>query len=93
MNNTNEISLEEIYFADVFIIEKCLSTYHHGLYKDFKKVVNNDSRDAFKINAKAYKAQLLGRMLSQEESESIDNILDYPERHSEHSSFFIISKR
>jgi hypothetical protein len=92
MRDINEMSLEEVYFVDEFTIGCYLSSNDNKLWtnfnKYFKKVVNNDSREAFKINARVNKARLLGRALSQEEHAAMDEILDHPERRSTHSSFF-----
>lgn len=84
-------SLEDISGFESFVITSHISSYHHkimyGLSKNFKKIVKNESKEAFKINAKAYHATVTGRPLTQRSSELFDDIVDHPEKLKIESQF------
>ena len=77
-------SIEEISSFESFVITSYLSSYHHkmmyGLPKNFKKIVKNDSKEAFKVNAKVYHSTMTGKSLTQRSSELFDDIVDHPEK-------------
>lgn len=78
-------SLDEISSLESFVITSHLSPYHHRWWKDiakggFKKVIKNESKEAFKINVKAYHTVFTGQPLSQRSSELFDDIVDHPEK-------------
>lgn len=77
-------SLEEISSLESFVITSHISSYHHkmmyGLPKNFKKIVKNDSNEAFKINAKAYHSSVTGKFLTHRSSALFDDIVDHPEK-------------
>ncbi|MBC7751735.1 MAG: hypothetical protein H7Z73_08455 [Candidatus Saccharibacteria bacterium] len=83
----SEIPLEEIPFAETFFfLETHLSPYRHelwaGLPKQFKKVVNNDSSEAYKINLKVLISKIKNHQISCEQSELFDDIIDHPEKYN-----------
>lgn len=84
-------SLEEISSFESFVITSHISSYHHkmmyGLPKNFKKIVKNDSKEAFKINAKVYHSTVTGKSLTQKSSELFDDIVDHPEKLKAESQF------
>lgn len=84
-------SLEDISGFESFVITSHISSYHHkmmyGLSKNFKKIVKNDTKDAFKINVKAYHSAVTGRPLTQRSSELFDDIVDHPEQLKIESQF------
>jgi hypothetical protein len=84
-------SIEEISMFESFVITSHLSSYHHkmmySLAKDFKKIVKNDSKEAFKINAKVYHATIAGKPLSQKTSELFDDIVNHPQKINQTSKF------
>lgn len=84
-------SLEEISCFESFVITSHISLYHHkmmyGLPKNFKKIVKNDSKEAFKINAKVYYSTVTGKPLTQRSSELFDVIVDHPEKLKSESLF------
>lgn len=85
MNDSYEIPAEEIPLAESLFITSHLSPYHYrwwkGLTKNgFKKVIKNDSREAFKVNVKAHHTAFAGKPLSQRSSELFDDIVDNPEK-------------
>lgn len=84
-------SLEEISSFESFVITTYLSSYNHklmyGLPKNFKKIVKNDSKEAFKINAKVYHSTVTGKPLTQRSSELFDDIVDHPEKLKIESQF------
>lgn len=84
-------TIEEISSFESFVITSYLSSYHHkmmyGLPKNFKKIVKNDSKEAFKINAKVYHSTVTGKSLTQRSSELLDNIVDHPEKFKIESQF------
>jgi hypothetical protein len=84
-------SLEEISSFESFVITSHISPYHHkmmyGLPKNFKKIVKNDSKEAFKINAKVYHSTVTGKSLTQKSSELFDDIVDHPEKLKAESQF------
>lgn len=84
-------SLEEISIFESVIITSYLSPFYHkmmyGLPKNFKKIVKNDSKEAFKINAKVYHSTVTGKPLTQESSELFDDIVDHPEKLKSESQF------
>ena len=84
-------SLEEISSFESFVITSYLSSYHHkmmyGLPKNFKKIVKNDTKEAFKINVKAYHSTVAGKPLTQRSSELFDDIVDHPEQLKIESQF------
>lgn len=84
-------SLEDISGFESFVITSHISSYHHkmmyGLPKNFKKIVKNDTKDAFKINVKAYHSAVTGRPLTQRSSELFDDIVDHPEQLKIESQF------
>ena len=77
-------SLEEISSLESFVITSHISSYHHkmmyGLPKNFKKIDKNDSKEAFKINAKAYHSSVTGKFLTHRSSALFDDIVDHPEK-------------
>lgn len=84
-------SLDEISSLESFVITSHISSYHHklmyGLPKNFKKIIKNDSNEAFKINAKAYHSAITGKALTQRSSELFDDIVDHPEKLKAESQF------
>lgn len=84
-------TLEEISCFESFVITSHLSLYHHKrlyrLSKDFKKIVKNDSKEAFKINVKVYHSTFTGKPLTQELSEFFDDMIDHPEKLKSESIF------
>lgn len=84
-------SIEEISSFESFVITSYLSSYHHkmmyGLPKNFKKIVKNDSKEAFKVNAKVYHSTITGKSLTQRSSELFDDIVDHPEKFKIESQF------
>lgn len=84
-------SIEEISSFESFVITSFLSPYHHkmmyGLPKNFKKIVKNDSKEAFKINAKVYYSTVTGKSLTQGASELFDDIINHPEKLKVESQF------
>jgi hypothetical protein len=84
-------SPKELSLFESFVITSHLSSYHHkmmyNLAKDFKKIVKNDSKEAFKINARIYHATIAGKPLSQKTSELLDDIVDQPEKINQNSKF------
>ncbi|WP_257233358.1 hypothetical protein [Acinetobacter sp. YH12054] len=84
-------SLEEISSLESFVITSHISSYHHkmmyGLPKNFKKIVKNDSNEAFKINAKAYHSSVTGKFLTHRSSALFDDIVDHPEKLKTESQF------
>lgn len=84
-------SLEEISSFESFVITSHISSYHHkmmyGLPKNFKKIVKNDSKEAFKINAKVYYSTVTRKSLTQKSSELFDDIVDHPEKLKAESQF------
>lgn len=77
-------SLEETSVFESFVITSHLSLYHHkmmySLSRSFKKIVKNDSNEAFKINVKIYHSTITGKSLSQRAYEVFDDIVDHPEK-------------
>lgn len=84
-------SLEDISGFESFVITSHISSYHHkmmyGLPKNFKKIVKNDTKEAFKINVKAYHSTVTGKPLTQRSSELFDDIVDHPEQLKIESQF------
>lgn len=84
-------SIEEISCFESFVIRSYLSSYHHkmmfDLPKNFKKIVKNDSKEAFKVNAKVYHSTITGKPLTQRSSELFDDIVDHPEKYKIESQF------
>ncbi|MDM1342557.1 hypothetical protein [Acinetobacter pseudolwoffii] len=85
MNDSYEIPVDEIPLAESVFITGHLTPYHHRWWKDltkggFKKVIKNESREAFKINVKAYHTAFAGQPLSQRTSELFDDVVDHPEK-------------
>lgn len=83
MKDLNETPVEEIPFLESFFITGYVSSYHYrgmNSYQHFKKIIKNDSNDAFKINAKAHQIKVTGKALSQKSSELFDDIVDHPEK-------------
>lgn len=86
-----KIPSEELPFAETFFLDLFLSPTHHKLWtnlpKDFKKIVNNQSSAAFKINAKTYFNKFIGKEISSQSFELFDDFVDNPEKHQENSIF------
>lgn len=85
MKDSYQIPVEEIPTAESFFITGHLSPLHHkwllGLTKSgFKKVIKNESSEAFKINVKVHHTALTGLPLSPESSQLFDDIVDHAEK-------------
>lgn len=74
--------LEEQILFESWLITSHLSSLHYDLAsaKKFKKIVNNDSLEAFKINTFIYYRQIVKKEVSQEVREKFDDFLYQSEK-------------
>lgn len=91
MKDSYEIPIEEWPLAESLFITAHISPYHKRLWKElpksFLKVIKNDSKEAFKINAKVYHSTITGKPLTQRSSELFDDLVDHSEKLKSESQF------